>query len=721
MAGAQFKEAMEQAGYLFDGEPIPDGNIQRFPHEDRNGGRSGWYILYGDGVPAGSFGDWRSGQVHVWSEKNETDFTPDERAQFRQRIEEQKKARSEEKQREYDAAALRAKALWEESTPAAEDHPYLLKKKVKAHGVREDKTGRLVIPIRDPEGKLTSVQTIDPTGEKRFLSGGKKRGCCFAITGKSPEFFILAEGFATGATINEATGETVIVCLDAGNLLPVGEELRKKHPQARIVICADNDQWTDGNPGLTKATEAGKKIDASVLFPSFKNTSTKPTDFNDLASLEGLAEVRTQIEKAIKINGGPTACVVLASELTPEPVKWLWPGFLARGKVHIFAGAAGVGKTRISVSLGAVLTRGGRWPDGTRAPLGAIAIWSGEDDPADTILPRLIADGADLRRVHIIKGVREGNEKRNFDPATDIQTLEPVFEKHEICLLIVDPVVSAVAGDSHKNAEVRRSLQPLVDLAEKFKCAALGITHFSKNTRSKDPLERVTGSLAFGALARMVWAAIRKPEEEDGSRVFARIKSNIGPDGGGFKYFLEPTTLEGFPGIVTTALRWGDPLEGTAQEIFNTVEADEEERSATDEAVDWLYESLSDGPKPAREIEKEAGKIGFTRKIIYSAKQKLKVKSCRVSNRWQWSIQNPMDNQDTLKIPKHNGRESCPRDNTQYINIINNNSRYPQDSLEGQGNLKNGQDSQDSLVLCRGSSLGEGILPGNSDAWEEKI
>jgi dihydropteroate synthase len=136
-----------------------------------------------------------------------------------------------------------------------------------------------------------------------------------------------------------------------------------------------------------------------------------------------------------------------------------------------------------------------------------VLIWSGEDSAEDTLVPRLLAAGADRSRIHFIGNVQYGDEIRSFDPSTDIPAmLEAAARIGDISLLIVDPVVNAIACDSHKNGEVRRALQPLVDFGEKLCCAVLGISHFSKGTKGKEPLERVTGSLAFGALARIVLA-----------------------------------------------------------------------------------------------------------------------------------------------------------------------------------------------------------------------
>ena len=284
-------------------------------------------------------------------------------------------------------------------------------------------------------------------------------------------------------------------------------------------------------------------------------------------------EIAKQRLDSIKVQSSKTGGVeiVSAADIRPEPIDWLWKGYLAAGKVHIFAGPAGTGKTTISISFAATLTAGGRWPDGTRADeAGDVLIWSGEDDPRDTIVPRRVAAGADLRRTHIIRGMSEIGGKRAFDPANDFPVLQTAIAKLQVRMLIVDPVVSAVAGDSHKNAEVRKALQPLVEFAEKCRCAVLGITHFSKGTVGRDPLERVTGSLAFGALARIVLAAAKLPDDEKHSRarLLARVKSNIGPDDGGFLYYLDEVDVPSYPGVTATRLLWGEAVTGTARELF---------------------------------------------------------------------------------------------------------------------------------------------------------
>src|SRR5579871_2224391 len=216
-------------------------------------------------------------------------------------------------------------------------------------------------------------------------------------------------------------------------------------------------------------------------------------------------------------RNGSIVSLKSAAEISPEAVQWLWPGWLARGKLHVIAGAPGAGKTTITLSLAATVTRGGAWPDGSRCPRpGRVVIWSGEDDPADTLVPRLIATGVDLSRVSFVDNVYQHGKRHPFDPATDIEPLsEAINRAGGTDLLIVDPIVSAIAGDSHKNTEVRRALQPLADIARGLGTALLGVTHFSKATAGRNPVERLSGSIAFGAVARLVMVAAKKEAAED--------------------------------------------------------------------------------------------------------------------------------------------------------------------------------------------------------------
>ncbi len=466
------------------------------------------------------------------------------------------------KARRYAEARKRAAAMLKDSQAASADHPYLKTKGVQAHGLRES-GDKLIVPMRDAAGELHSLQTIDGAGDKLYLAGGRKRGCYFSI-GKPDGVLCIAEGYATGASVHEATGYAVAVAFDAGNLEPVARALRAKFPELRLILCADDDAVAEGNPGLAHATAAARAAGGLVAVPDFgPDRPEGATDFNDLTLHRGAGAVRKAVEGArapgrATDQGSGGVELICAASVDSEPVRWLWREWIAAGKLHLIGGAPSTGKTTLALALAATLTSGGRWPDGTRCTeQGSVLIWSGEDGIADTLRPRLEAMDADLTRVHFVGRVTDERGSRPFDPAADMRELAiAAATLADLRMLIIDPVVSAVAGDSHKNAEVRRGLQPVVDFAEGRSVAAIGVTHFSKGTQGRDPLERLTGSLAFGALARLAFAAAKmKDEAGEEYRALVRVKSNLGPDGGGFRYTLDPVE---FPsGVRGACILWG--------------------------------------------------------------------------------------------------------------------------------------------------------------------
>lgn len=305
------------------------------------------------------------------------------------------------------------------------------------------------------------------------------------------------------------------------------------------------------------------------------------------------------------------------------------------------------------------MTSAGRWPDGEPCrERRSVVIWSSEDDPADTIVPRLIAAGADLGRVYILQGRINGlGEIEPFDPARDMDLLAAELERiGDVGMVMLDPIVSAVAGDMHRANDVRRALQGLVDLAEQYGCAILGITHFSKGSAGNNPAERVLGSQAFGVLARTVLVAAKQEDSEQ--RVLARAKSNIADDSGGCSYSVEECTIG--DGITTTRVLWGDRIEGSAREILadvERVEADQEERrTELDEAVDFLRDLLAHGPVPTQQIKKDADGNGLSWSTVRRAQKAIGAKAVKEGGnfgsgkqQWAWKLP-PEDAQKTLKM-----------------------------------------------------------------------
>lgn len=390
------------------------------------------------------------------------------------------------------------------------------------------------------------------------------------------------------------------------------------------VIEAMNEDELKAVGGAAGLAEKVAAVDANEVRDFLRTTTPVSGEFGD-----------TSITAS-----APGAVLVRGDEIELKPVEWLWLHWLARGKLHVLAGQAGIGKTIIVLALLAIITRGLRWPDGAPGCDPAhILIWSAEDSAADTLAPRLKVAGADMSRVHIISGVGAGEARRAFDPATDLDQLIPHLHRLRPAALMVDPIVSAVGGDSHKNAETRRSLQPLVDLAEQFGMAVFGVSHFSKGTTGREPLERVTGSLAFGALARIVLAAAKLPPDNPHGveRTLARAKSNIGPDDGAIGYRLVIT--EAAPGIEVAAVEWQRVIEGTARELLAEPEHDEED-GALGEARAFLEDILSCGPLAVKDILTNARQAGISDRTLKRAKAVCGVKATKTGlhSGWVWSL-----------------------------------------------------------------------------------
>lgn len=320
-----FLKAMVDAGInpvFTRGGIEPDGRLVRFHVQgDRKGSRNGWAILFGDGIPAGAFGTWKDGAGHNWCAKSQSELTDDERQQIATRMAEAKAAReNEERERQGQAAAL-ANLLWKEAVPADDSHPYLVRKAVRAYGIRTATwvkcnddgeewlrvPNALLVPLMLTNGRIVSLQSIfpdknNPMGrDKDFMPGGRKRGA-FHLIGTPPtegETIVVAEGYATAASIHDATHWCVAVAFDAGNMVSVAEELRAMMPTANFVIAADNDRWSSmgdiDNPGVHFAERAAYAVRGRLVVPQFEDLDGRPTDFNDLHVREGIDVVQRQM------------------------------------------------------------------------------------------------------------------------------------------------------------------------------------------------------------------------------------------------------------------------------------------------------------------------------------------------------------------------------------------------------------------------------------------
>jgi putative DNA primase/helicase len=293
----QFKEAMMGAG-LIPPDMIDPGKLYRFPGADKSArNTAAWCKLFDDGV-GGVFGDYSTGLSSSWQAERSMPLNQAERDAFKRQVAETKKLREAEEQAQHTEAATKAAAIWQGATPAPNNFPYLTRKGIKAHDARLSR-GALVIPLRDG-GKIRSLQFIAEDGGKKFLHGGRITDCYFSIgTTKGASALCICEGFATGATIREITGYPVAIACNAGNLLPVVKTMRMKFPGMSLIVCADDDTKTAGNPGVTKATEAARSVGGLLALPDFgTDRPDGATDFNDMAALCGADAVLKAIASA---------------------------------------------------------------------------------------------------------------------------------------------------------------------------------------------------------------------------------------------------------------------------------------------------------------------------------------------------------------------------------------------------------------------------------------
>jgi putative DNA primase/helicase len=321
------------------------------------------------------------------------------------------------------------------------------------------------------------------------------------------------------------------------------------------------------------------------------------------------------------------------SKVRSEKVKFLWPGMIALGKLTVMIGDPGVGKSFVSVDIAARVTTGGKWPDGTRySKKGRVILLSAEDGIADTIRPRVEAQRGDPRRIVVLEAVRgKKGHHRMFTLSKDLSVLERAIRREGASLVIIDPL-SAYLGsdvDSHKDAEVRATLRPIAELAERLKVAVIGIMHLNKDA-SRTAMYRALGSMAFVAAPRAVFAVGKKPGDEK-RRIVAPLKFNFGPLPDGLEFRIK-----------NGGLRWSKKAADiTATKLLAGEGADEE--SPIEEAMEFLRTLLREGSYKADEVRQKAREVGISEATLRRAKTRLNVKPRHVggiagSGLWVWEL-----------------------------------------------------------------------------------
>jgi phage/plasmid primase-like uncharacterized protein/RecA-family ATPase len=545
----QFREFGRANGFELPAEIKTDRKIKRFSANGKRGDDAARYVLHLDGVPNGWIEDMRTGRKVEWKPSGKP-LTAKERAGLAKQIEGDSAQREAETAEKRARAAREAERIWEDAAPGSEDHPYLVRKGIKPHGVCEYKgeitkyQGCLVIPV-ERDGELVGLQFIAPDNrfdgrDKTFLSGTPKQGNSFII-GEQRDVLCICEGFATAASVHEATGHACAVAFDCGNLMAVAKAL-EGFP-GEIIICADDD-WKrvnqrTGKPeniGLISATEAAAAIGARLAVPAFPgHRGEKDTDFNDLARLLGPGCVRECIQAAKPVEksavldddldqgenvpkeSGCDIAPICAGTLLRKPApprRWLMPGWMPEGQVTLFAGDGGVGKSTFALQLAMSAAIG--------APLFGIEIvktrtliLSAEDDTNEMHyrLEKILDGLAGDREAN--RAALEGNfwlldatdqldptlatydDESGINPSETFSGIAEFIRKNGIGLFIADSAADVFAEEINRHA-VRSFIRQL----KKIGCTVLllghpsvdgmrtgrgysGSTHWSNSVRSR--------------------------------------------------------------------------------------------------------------------------------------------------------------------------------------------------------------------------------------------
>jgi putative DNA primase/helicase len=339
-------------------------------------------------------------------------------------------------------------------------------------------------------------------------------------------------------------------------------------------------------------------------------------------------------EKILPTGGGAekfrpsttTAQTRCVASIKSEPLRWLWPGRFPLGKLSLLIGDPGLGKSLVTLDLAARVSRGLAFADSAACEFGSVILLSAEDDPADTIRPRLEAAGAHLENVIILDAVRValahgGMGVKEFNLETDVLALEDAIASYPgTRAVIVDPI-SAYMGtvDGHSNVGVRGMLRPLADLASRCRVAVIAVSHLSKARQAA--VRSAIGSIAFAAAARAVWAVVKDLDDPE-RRLFLPVKANLAADAGGLSFKVD--AVNGVPRV-----SW-DP--GAVTVDVNSILSDDgqgEERGARQQAQEWLRETLEDGPIAVVELRKAANAAGLAWRTLERAKAAIGAKAER--------------------------------------------------------------------------------------------
>lgn len=542
------------------GQIVADGTIYRFD-VDAVGDKKGWYVChFAEKLSYAFYGDWSEGLTYRWHSLKDTDISPAQHKMIKSEISEAQRIRNETRALEQAETAQKCQQLWDALQDASDYHPYLKNKGVKAYGIRlHSNYNKLVVPVRRC-GSISSLQGIKEDGAKIFHPNGKMSGG-YHLIGKIGHLVLICEGYATGASLHEATGLPTIVAFNAGNLPKVAEALKKEHPDPSYIVCADNDKWTDKNPGLTKAKKAAEVLAGIVAYPRFRKPDIdkygKLTDWNDYHQRYGLKAVQSALKSKIKKTKRRRSLFTDLAELTKNipPPDYLIDGIVELDTVGAAIGASSVGKSFMAVSMACSVASGTMFAD-RNVQQGAVLYLTGEGQEG---ISRRFAGWMQNSGIIIAEGniqVSNTTIYLDADGASKLLTATEDMDQ-SIKLVIVDTLARHMTGEENSNRDMGAFIAALDTIREEYGCAVLIVHHTGHST---DKSNRARGASAFYAALDFEFLLTGNKK---GSGTVQGTKNREGPLYPKRSFSLTPIELsqvkptDGEP-VPTAVIEWGD-------------------------------------------------------------------------------------------------------------------------------------------------------------------
>jgi phage/plasmid primase-like uncharacterized protein len=577
-----FHDVMVAQGLVIPGGVI-EGKIVRVPMRDTRK-LNGWYRYFGvdvsSGIAAGVFGDWRDGSTQYWSSKSEKDMSQDQFKAYQQRVIEMKAAAEAELKERHNAAAGEAESSIR-LLPYAVAHPYLDRKKVKAYGLLQDGDA-LVVPVRNINGDIRSFQKIWANGDKRFMKNGETRGCFHLIGSAFTEPTYVAEGYATAATIHEVTGKSVVVAFNAGNLKPVVDAIRQAGNHCKLVVCADNDRKTEGNPGITAGQKACEgQFGVSMVAPEF--AGSEGTDFNDMAAAEGLDKVRRQLlGEDVGTHGNHLSLTKISELGRIEPTRWLIRGYMPEDCFGVLYGPSSHGKSFGIIDMGMAIAAGKDW-HGREVEQGAVVYVCGEGKRG--IIKRGAAwarhYGMDLDSIPFYVSSRPVMMLEQAMLAEfKHQTIQLVEQVGRVSMVVIDTLNRNFgAGDENKTEDMTAFINACTDIQKTINASVIVVHHTGlQNT------DRARGSSALRAALDVEMAMEKTGSPDAHGLEYTRLTCTKMKDDEPFK----PIVFKMAPvGLETMAGQFGD------EEVTSCVLVPEKDPQISQDMVSTLITSKS--------------------------------------------------------------------------------------------------------------------------------